>query len=149
MTIKVILDANVFLSYLLAPVTERTITMIVAACFTEEIDLIVPPELLAEIVEKLQSKRYFRERVPQELITNFVEQMTLLAASLAPLETIPAFSRDPDDDYLIAYGLLNDVDYLVTGDLDLLILKQIQQLKIVRPQAFLDILIELGLYVSF
>lgn len=145
MTLKVILDANIFLSYLLAPATERTITSIVRACFTEEVDLIAPPELLAEIVEKLQNKRYFRERVPQELIANFIQQMTVLTDFVSPLEQIPAFSRDPDDDYLIAYGLLNDVDYLVTADLDLLVLKQVEQLKIVRPKAFQVILDELGL----
>ena len=49
MTLKVILDANIFLSYLLAPGTERPITSIVNACFTEGVDLIAPPELLAEI----------------------------------------------------------------------------------------------------
>ena len=144
MTIKVILDANIFLSYLLAPATERPITRIVRACFTDDIDLIVPPELLAEITDKLQNKRYFRECVPQTLIANFVQQMTALTDLLAPLEAIPAFSRDPDDDYLLAYGIMNDVDYLVTADLDLLVLKQVELVSIVRPQTFLDILSELG-----
>ena len=140
MTIKVIVDTNVFLSYLLAPATERPITKVVQACFTEDIDLVVPPELLAELVEKLTTKAYFRERVPQQLIDDFVEQMTLLHGDVMPLETIPTFSRDPDDDYLIAYGLVNEVNYLITDDLDLLVLRQVVDLKIVSPRVFLTVL---------
>lgn len=140
MTMKVILDATIFLSYLLAPSTERVITTVVRTCFSDEIDLLVPPELLDEIVDKLQNKKYFRERVPQNLIDDFVQQMTALTALTTPLETLTSFSRDPDDDYLIAYGLVNEVAYLVTADLDLLVLRQIENLKIVTPKTFLDIL---------
>lgn len=140
MTIKVVLDTNVFLSYLLAPETERPITSVVRACFSEDIDLLVPPELLTELVKKLTTKPYFQERVPQSLIDNFVEQMTLLQNDVMPLETIPTFSRDPDDDYLIAYGVVNEVDYLVTDDMDLLVLRQVANLKIISPRAFLRLL---------
>ena len=141
---KVILDANVFLSYLLAPTTERVITTSMKACFTENVDLFVPPELLAEIVDELQNKPYFRERVPQNLVVNFIQQMTLLADFLAPLEIIPSFSRDPDDDYLLAYGVINEIDYLVTAARDLLVLQQVTQVHIVKPSIFLQILREQG-----
>lgn len=144
MNMKVILDANIFLSYLLAPNTERIITNIVRACFSDDIDLLVPPELLDEIVDKLQNKKHFRERVPQNLIDNFVQQMLALTALTTPLETLSSFSRDPDDDYLVAYGLVNEVAYLVTADLDLLVLRQLENLKIVTPKAFLDILTALA-----
>lgn len=140
MTMKVILDANIFLSYLLTPSTERIITNVVRACFSDEIDLLVPPELLEEIVDKLQNKKYFRERVPQHLIDDFVQQMAAMTALTISPETLTAFSRDPDDDYLIAYGLVNEVDYLVTADLYLLVLRQIENLKIVAPKPFLDVL---------
>ena len=35
---------------------------------------------------------------------------------------IPAVTRDPEDDYLIAYALVGRADYLVSGDKDLLVM---------------------------
>ena len=52
-------------------------------------------------------------------------------------QPIPALTRDPKDDYLIAYALVGGADFLVTGDADLLVLKQIDSLKIVTAREFL------------
>jgi putative PIN family toxin of toxin-antitoxin system len=55
-------------------------------------------------------------------------------------EEIPAVTRDPKDDYLLAYALVGEADYLVTGDKDLLVLKQVDTVKIVTSREFLSIL---------
>lgn len=135
---RVILDTNVFLSYLAAPDTERALTWVVRTCLTrEDIEIVVPPELIDELSEKVVEKKYFRERVPQEKAAEFIEQLHLLADLSSPLEDIPVFSRDPGDDYLIAHGIVNEVDYIVTGDADLLVLKRVEHLQIMTPSAFL------------
>ncbi len=54
-------------------------------------------------------------------------------------ESIPAVTRDPKDDYLIAYALVGEADYLVTGDQELLVIGQIDTVKIVTPRDFLSI----------
>jgi uncharacterized protein len=137
---NVLLDANVFLSYLLAPSPHSTIPLVVDTCFTAEINILVPPELIAEIAEKAATKRYFRERIPQQEIDQFVQQLTSVGTPLPPLAKRVTYSRDPKDDYLIAYGIVYDADYLVTGDADLLILQASELLKIVTPADFLAIL---------
>ena len=53
---------------------------------------------------------------------------------------IPAVTRAPKDDYLIAYALVGAVDYLITGGKDLLVLEQVGALRIVTPRAFLVVL---------
>ena len=55
-------------------------------------------------------------------------------------EEIPPVSRDPKDDYLLAYGLVGGADYLVTGDEDLLTLRDVEGLKIVSPREFVTLL---------
>ncbi len=46
---KVLIDTNVFLSYMLAPERPNTVTAVVTACLSlDEIDLLVPPEQIAE-----------------------------------------------------------------------------------------------------
>jgi putative PIN family toxin of toxin-antitoxin system len=142
---KVLIDANVFLSYLLSPSLTSTISMVITACFTTDIEVLAPPELIAEIADKAATKRYFRKRVPQDKIDRFIQQLTSLAELPPPLEGITSYARDPKDDYVIAYGVVNDADYVVTGDADLLILQRVGTLKIVAPADFLTILREEGL----
>jgi uncharacterized protein len=137
---KVILDANIWISYLLTPAEGRTITQVVEACFASDVELVVPQELIDEILENVQESPYLWTRIPQAVLQQLVEQLTLIATLPIPLtEELPPFSHDPDDDYLIAYGLVYEVDYLVTGDRHLLILKQVEHLTVIEPPMFLDL----------
>ena len=143
---KVLIDTNVWLSYLIAPSTPRAITTVVDACFIQdEIDVLLPRELIAELAAKVATKRYFRTRIPHARINAFIEQLTALAELPPSLEEIPEYSRDPNDDYLVAYGVVNEADYVITGDLDLLVLGQVGALQIVSPSDFVSILKECGL----
>ena len=60
---------------------------------------------------------------------------------LPPIEEeIPQVTRDKKDDYLLAYASVAEADYLVSEDDDLLVIKQIEKLKIVSPLKFSEIL---------
>ena len=138
---KVLLDTNVLLSHMLAPATPRVVATVVTTCFArDEIDLLVPREQIDEFVAKAATKRYFRQRIPQAAIDIFVRQLTAVGELLPPLDEIAAYTRDPKDDYLVAYGVVNEADYLVTGDADLLVLGRVGELEIVKPFQFLRVL---------
>ncbi len=66
--------------------------------------------------------------------------LDILASVAEPIpkirEPIPAVTRDPKDDYLLAYALVGQADYLVTGDGDLLVFGTVGKLSIVSPQSF-------------
>jgi putative PIN family toxin of toxin-antitoxin system len=138
---KVIIDTNVFLSYILAPAAQGIVSVVVTACLAlNEIDLLIPPEQLTEFSTKAATKRYFRSRIPQNAIDHFVAQLKLLSEMLPPVEEIASYSRDPKDDYLVAYGIVNEAEYLITGDHDLRVLERAGALQIVSPSQFLKIL---------
>lgn len=138
---KVIIDTNVFLSYILAPVAQRAVTVVVTTCLTvDEIELLIPPEQLTEFATKVTTKHYFRTRIPHSAIDRFVAQLKGLGEMLPPLEEITSYTRDPKDDYLVAYGVINEVDYLITGDQDLLILNRVGSVQIVSPSTFVTLL---------
>ena len=59
-------------------------------------------------------------------------------------EAIPAIVRDYKDDYLIAYSVVYHADYLVTGDKDLLTLQKIEQVKILPPVEFAQLITKSG-----
>jgi len=46
---------------------------------------------------------------------------------------IAAVSRDPDDDQVLAAGVLGQVEAIVTGDGDLLVLETHEGIPIIRP----------------
>lgn len=143
---KALLDTTVLLSYMLSPVAPRTITAVVTTCFLrDEIDILIPPEQIKEFVAKAASKRYFRQRIPHAALDDFVRQLTAMGELLPPLDEMSAHARDPKDDYLVAYGVVNEADYLVIGDEDLLALKRVGNLEIVRPAQFLAVLRTYGL----
>ena len=52
----------------------------------------------------------------------------------------PPLCRDPDDDLILALGTNAGCEYLITGDLDLLVLGSVGELRIVTPREFDSIL---------
>ena len=146
---KVLIDTNVFLSYLLASATPRAVTTVVTTCFDrDEIDILVPHEQIAELATTTSTKRYFRNHIPQATIDYFIQQLTALAELPPTLEEIPAYSRDPKDDYLVAYGIVNEADFLITGDADLLVLGRVGKVEVIDPSQFIAILREHNLLPS-
>ena len=143
---KVLIDTNIWLSYLLSPARPGAINTVVVASLThDEIEVLVPQELITELAAKVAMKRYFSVRIPRATIDAFIEQLTALAELPPLLEQIPPHTRDSKDDYLVAYGIVNEADYLITGDADLLVLGQVGALQIIRPSNFVYLLKRHGL----
>jgi putative PIN family toxin of toxin-antitoxin system len=71
---------------------------------------------------------------------------TILAAMLSQAEVVMAqldlsgVTRDPKDDPLVAAAVLGGVDYLVSSDEDLLVLKEYERFEIFTPREFVEIL---------
>lgn len=138
---RVIIDTNVFLSYMLATAPQGAVGVVVTTCLTlDEIELLIPPDQLTEFAAKAATKHYFRSRVPQSAIDHFLAQLKLLGEMLPPLEEITSYTRDPKDDYLVTYGIMNEAEYLVTGDHDLRVLTRVGEIQIVSPSQFIKIL---------
>ncbi len=141
---RVILDANVYISYLLSANPTGTIARIVeTTLLSDDIDLLLPPELIREIVTSAMSKPYIRNRVTNERIESVLAMVAARSELLQESdEDFVRYVRDHKDDYLVAYSLLNHADYLVTGDQYLLVLGQVHDLQIVSPATYLTILVQ-------
>ncbi len=61
-------------------------------------------------------------------------------AVLLPDEPTPGVCRDPDDDHLLGCAAAGAVEYLVTGDADLLSIGQFRGTSILAARAFLELL---------
>lgn len=138
---RVLLDANIYISYLLRVSEASAVHRIVDAVLREVFVLLVPDELLQELTRKVTTKRYLARRISQSTLEGLVDLLVYTGEPLSPItEEIPAISRDRKDDYLLAYALIGAADYLVTGDADLLVLKEIEGVRIITPATFLEVL---------
>lgn len=115
--IRVVLDANVLVSAL---VGAGPSSRIVAAVFnSEQLDAIVCPLLVAEVADVLARPR-IRKRVPPERAEEHLDNMAILFDLVDDPAEIEPLLRDPGDDYLVALARQHDVDWIITGDKDLL-----------------------------
>jgi len=134
---RVLLDAILFVSYLLGPGRKGPVGAIVRAGVLGRFTLLVPAGLLEEIVGRVEGKTYLAERIRTEDMEELLDILREVGEMLPEIsEPIPAVVRDPKDDYLVAHAVLAGADYLLTGDRDLLVLSRIDNLRIVSPKWF-------------
>jgi putative PIN family toxin of toxin-antitoxin system len=138
---RVLIDTNIFISYLLKRDQEATITKIIEAGFENKYTLLLPHEVLRELYKKLSEKEYLARRITKEDAQEFTELSKTIAEEIPAItEEIPRISQDKKDDYLLAYATVGMADYLVSGDEVLQKIKNFEKIKSVSPAEFLLLL---------
>ncbi len=131
MTIRVVLDTNVVLSGLLWHGTPHTLLDRVREGV---LTFISSPALLAELDEAIARPKFdtilARSNTSRERSLAEVRELT---AVIAPPPLAEPVCRDPDDDAVLALGVAAQVDCIISGDRDLLTLKNFQGIAIVTP----------------
>jgi putative PIN family toxin of toxin-antitoxin system len=125
---RVVLDSNVFI----AAVAARGICEVIVELCLERHRLISGEEILGEVEEKLRTKL----KVPHRVVTEYVKFLRQNAEFVMPEKLDPKTCRDPND--LMVLGLVSpgDVQAIVTGDKDLLVLGNFKDAPIMTPRAF-------------
>jgi putative PIN family toxin of toxin-antitoxin system len=95
------------------------------------------PEEVAEVLSRLKITRKYRI-LPAD--RQALLELLRSEAILLPAAQAPGICRDPDDDSLLGCAAAGGVEYLVTGDDDLLSLGQYQGVAIVEARHFLALL---------
>ena len=138
---RVLLDTNVLVSYLLTPTAGGSIGTIIDSLTSGAFTLLLPPDLLAELERVATQKPQLAKRIRPNQLARLRDLLLAVGELLPPIEeTIPAITRDRKDDYLLAYAFVSAADYLVTGDDDILSLRQVGPLAILSPPAFVKLL---------
>ena len=133
---RVLIDSNIYLSYLLFPRRKSPVSKIITAGFQKRFTLLLPEAVLEEFAAKVSQKPYLSSRITTQELHEFAALLSVVAEKIPKIETpLPAVTRDPKDDYLLAYALVGEADYLVTGDDDLLSLGQAEGVMIITPRA--------------
>ena len=127
---RVLLDSNVWLAIL----TTDGFCRRVWRASRRSHQFVASQQILDEIAEKLPAKFGFSSRHAR-LMTFFVERQTETARIVSSINVC----RDADDNRILAAALDSGCSHLVTGDLDLLVLKKFEGIRIVTPREFMEL----------
>jgi len=126
---KAVFDTNVLVA---AFVTEGVCAKLLGRARRRQLDLVISPFILKEfenvLLKKLSASKE-QIRVAAKLISEVAQIVT-------PVSMVSDVCGDPDDDQILSCALSAEAEYLVTGDLDLLELKEFHGIEILTPGAF-------------
>ena len=140
--LRIVVDTNLIIS---AEITATGNPARVLDAWREDrASLFTSPPLTDEVSDVLtRSANRARYRFEAQRVERLLAALRECSAPSIPLDELPIHCRDPKDDAVLACALANDVDYIVTGDDELLSLDgdpALGRLRIVTPRQFLALL---------
>ena len=126
---KAVIDTNVFLSAIFwggKPLE------VVRLAFAHKITGVISLEILEELEGKLIKKFYY----PKDQTAKYIELVLTEFLLVEPTQKVRVV-EDPKDDKIIEAALEANADFIVTGDKDLLRIRQYKGIQIVKPHGFL------------
>ena len=130
-TLRVVLDTNVLVSALHFP--KGSLSSVWQLLLEGKYRLILSPSIIEETATILRGRFLWRESHIQDTLKLLARKAALVRPSVV-LDAVP---DDPKDNHILASALAGEADMVVSGDRDLLRLKEYAAIPIVRPMDFL------------
>jgi len=131
--VKIVIDSNIFISSFFWGGYPREVFERVINGLDE---LYITDEIIKEITSVMNSSKFITNSNEVEDYIKIIEKYSKKIISKNVLEST---SRDKDDDKILQCGLDGGVDFIVTGDKDLLVLIEYEKIKIMKPKEYLEI----------
>lgn len=131
---KVILDTNIWISFLLG----KRLSILREIVDMEEVDIYVSDELLAEL-RSVAFRPKFQGKIDFQSVLNLFELINAKCKIIEGYKDAESAIRDIKDLYLLSMAESIPADYLVTGDDDLLVLRNHLGTKIITFAEFVSI----------
>lgn len=142
--LRVAIDTNLIVSGI---IIAKTLPDQLLRAWQKDLYILVVSTEIIEEVRSVLHRDYIKQRyqVTDEKITQLVTALKVSAELVSPLpaQDLPIYCRDAKDNKLLGLALSADVDYLITGDNDLLVLngrKELGRLKIITVRDFLSLI---------
>lgn len=139
--LRAVLDANVYISAAIRPegppgqILERFVRQ-------SAFEIVLSPDIIEEVLKALaypKVRKHVRADINAAL---WFENIVVLADLIAGDHALHRVSQDPDDDTYVAAAVEGRATFIVSGDPDLLEIKEHAGIRIVTPRQFLDALAE-------
>ena len=137
--LRVVLDANVFVSALLSPAGAPA--QVLASWEAGEFDLLTSPAILEELDRVLHYPRLReRYRLPAEAIQLLLRLLRTQSTVVTPEETLHVVENDPADNRYLECAVAGGAHIIVSGDGHLLALGEYEGVQILPPAGFVALL---------
>ena len=127
---KAVFDTNVLIAAFL---TEGICAKLLVRAHRRDFDLILCDAILQEFERVLKKKFATSPHETSEALTILSEATQEI---LGHPHSVTPICRDSDDDLILACARDAAADYIVTGDEDVLVLKNYERIRIVTPREF-------------
>ncbi|GHU75151.1 hypothetical protein FACS189461_0860 [Spirochaetia bacterium] len=131
---KVVIDINIFVSSFFWKGNPRKVVNRSRDGLDE---LYITQEILEQISKVINRPKF---NANKDGVMFFIKSIEEIAKFILVTEKIQNGSRDVDDNVILECGITGNVDYIITGDDDLLVLKEFNGIKIVAPKEYLEII---------
>jgi putative PIN family toxin of toxin-antitoxin system len=140
--IKVVVDTNLFVS---GSILKRGNPYELLEAWRHKAFVLLMSDVLETEIAEVLVRPEIKEKyhLTDEEVADTLRLLKTDALLTSPAPTLPVVLRDPKDEKVLAVALGGQAEYLVTGDGDLLAVKDspdLLGLQIVRPTAFLALL---------
>lgn len=129
-------DTNILVSALIAKGKPRKLIKKVEQ---QEVNLVLSNSLIEELSGVVKRDK-FRKYVTLSNAENFVVEVRELSKIIDTKSQFEVIKQDPDDNKILNAAYDGKADYIVSGDSDLLNLKEFEGIKIVTVSKMLEIL---------
>jgi uncharacterized protein len=129
---RIIIDTNLWISFLIT----KDFTKLDEIIFSRHGILVFSQELLEEFMEvakRPKFRRFFSASDIEEIVETIQEY-----ADFVKVQTKIEVCRDPKDNFLLSLSVDGNADFLLTGDKDLLELKEFGETVIITISNFLQ-----------
>jgi putative PIN family toxin of toxin-antitoxin system len=137
--IRATLDVNVLISAF--PATQGTLAELMARWATVQFELIVSEVILAELATVWQ-RPYWRTRYTADAVQSILKRLQAQAIFVEPDFNVRGVCEDEEDDLVLATAAAGHAGFLVTGDKFPQALGGYENVTILSPRQFLDLLEE-------
>jgi len=129
---KLVLDSNIFISsFFWSGNPRKLMTRIIEG---KDI-LYVSSEILREVFSVMIRPKF---NVNHRQIIHFIDSIEEISYRVTPLGIIQGICRDSDDDKILECAVLGNVDFIISGDNDLLSLGEFQGIPILTASEYID-----------
>lgn len=137
--IKAVFDSSVLVAALLTP--KGLSRSLVELARSKAFELCLSPEIITEVQKRLFTREHLRRRYrySDDEVAYFISGLRNYSTMIGNLPTVQIV-RDPNDDFIIATAIKAGAEYLVARDKDLLTLGVHENISIISPEAFLQVL---------
>lgn len=129
---NIVLDSNI---YIAAFASHGLCHALMELCIDTHA-LFVSNEILSEVQKGLEKKI----KLPPRLITEIIFFLKQSTTPMIPEKLKKSLCRDPNDDHVLGLCLAAKAKYIVTGDNDLLDLRNFDGVSILKPRQFWEVL---------